>query len=234
MHFYGISEHNTKIWVSEEMRDEFQTVWFQGSGSVQSDEWKSGREVVLRFSVGMRKMVQRHYYRGGAPAYISKDKFVFSGFNSSRPYKEICLLMHMYQSGLPVPKPIAARCIRAGLFYTADILMHEISNAKTLMQYIDESSLDKTVWKQIGRVIKCFHQQGIQHVDLNANNILLTQAGEIYLIDFDRCVQRNYSQQWVQRGLSRLQRSLQKQKARHGLTHFSGRDFECLLQGYQE
>lgn len=178
-------------------------------------------------------MVMRHYCRGGLPARLSKDKFVFLGFESSRPFKELNLLQRMRKLGLPVPEPIAARCTRNGVLYRADIIMDEISNSKTLAEIISENKLTQEVWKKIGETIQQFHKQGIQHVDLNANNILLDSGMGIYLIDFDRCVHRAYSKSWAQNGIKRLKCSLDKQKENSLNTCFQRSDFDSLMQGYQ-
>ena len=236
MQLQEISEHNTKIWLSDTVATDFQVEWFEHSqlplDSLQS-QWQSGRQSIVRFKVGMRNMVMRHYCRGGLPAQLSKDQFVFQGFESSRPFKELKLLQRMRQLELPVPEPIAARCIRKGVLYRADIIMSEIANTKTLAQILSENQLAQEVWVRVGQMIRQFHQQGIEHVDLNANNILLDQAGDIYLIDFDRCVQKPYSPSWAQAGLKRLKRSLDKQKANVSTTYFQASDFDSLMQGYQ-
>jgi len=236
MQLHEISEHNTKIWVSDHVYSDFQVDWFeqsQASAVSAINEWQSGRQSIVRFKVDARSMVLRHYRRGGLPARISKDQFVFRGFKASRSFNELNLLQHMKQLGLPVPEPIAARCVLKGVLYTADILMGEIACSKTFAQMISENTLEREVWVKIGRTIRQFHQQGIQHVDLNANNILIDQAGDTHLIDFDRCAQRPYSQAWAQGGLERLKRSLNKQKENNANTNFQQSNFDWLMQGYQ-
>ena len=236
MQLHEISEHNTKIWLSDHARLDFQADWFEqvrSPAELTVNEWQSGRQSIVRINLDERNMVLRHYCRGGLPARFSKDKFVFRGFQASRPFRELTLLHHMRQLGLPVPDPIAARCILKGFIYSADILMGEIVNSKTLAQMISENTLKQEVWINIGQIIGQFHQQDIQHVDLNANNILLDEAGDVYLIDFDRCVQRTYSQTWAHVGLERLKRSLEKQKENKPNTNFQQSDFDSLMQGYQ-
>ncbi len=132
-----------------------------------------------------------------------------------------------------MPEPIAARCNVRGVLYSADILMGEIANAKTLMQTIVKNALEQDMWVLVGEVIAKFHQQGIQHVDLHANNILIDQAGEVYLIDFDRCKQRPFSRSWASEGLARLKRSLDKQKLANKNINFEQSDFDSLMRGYQ-
>ncbi|MDW3095566.1 MAG: 3-deoxy-D-manno-octulosonic acid kinase [Gammaproteobacteria bacterium] len=236
MQLHEISEHNTKIWVSEHIQADFKGDWFDcahSSESVMSGNWKSGRQEISHLTVGDLSLVLRHYYRGGLPARLSKDQFIFHGFVHSRPFKEIRLLQYMQQLGLPVPEPIAARCKVNGILYNADILMSEITDSKTLMQTISENALEQDMWVRVGEVIAKFHQQGIQHVDLNANNILLDKAGSVYLIDFDRCKQRTFSQSWANAGLARLKRSLDKQKLVNKDINFEQRNFDSLIRGYQ-
>lgn len=236
MQLHEISEHNTKIWVSDHVRSDFQVDWFErmpSSSQSTADEWQSGRQSIVRVNAAGRNMVRRHYCRGGLPAKFSKDRFVFRGFKASRPFKELTLLLHMRQIGLPVPEPIAARCVVNGFLYHADILMSEIVSAKTLAQLISENRLEQQAWLKVGQVIWGFHQQGIQHVDLNANNILFDKAGDVYLIDFDRCTQKKYSQTWAQLGIDRLKRSLNKQKENSTNTYFQQSDFDILMQGYR-
>jgi len=236
MQLHEISEHSTKIWLSDHVRSDFQVDWFepmQSSAESTVTEWQSGRQPIVRINVDARNMVLRHYCRGGLPAHFSKDKFVFQGFEASRPHRELTILHHMRKLGLPVPEPIAARCVVKGFLYTADILMGEIVSSKTLAQMVFENKLPQEAWVKVGQMIWQFHQQGIQHVDLNADNILFDQAGDIYLIDFDRCVQRSYSQAWARAGLERLKRSLDKQKEIKPGTNFQKNDFDYLMQGYQ-
>jgi 3-deoxy-D-manno-octulosonic acid kinase len=58
-------------------------------------------------------------------------------------------------------------------------------------------------------MIKRFHQAGLDHVDLNARNILVDPHGKPWLIDLDRCRLRAAGK-WQEANLSRLARSIQK------------------------
>jgi 3-deoxy-D-manno-octulosonic acid kinase len=215
---------------------DFQQDWFDHarlSQVAKTAEWRSGRHAIARFSIGNHHLVLRHYYRGGLVARLTKDQFVFNGFEASRPFKEMKLLQYMQKMELPVPQAIAARCIKNGAFYRADILMSEIANTKTLMQSITQEVLKSELWVKVGQVIARFHQHGIHHVDLNANNILIDQAENIYLIDFDRCQQRSFSQAWANAELKRLKRSLNKQMDVNAVINFQPINFDNLMCGYQ-
>ncbi|MEM8843835.1 MAG: 3-deoxy-D-manno-octulosonic acid kinase [Pseudomonadota bacterium] len=228
-------QKNTKIWVAEKASSFFQIEWFDHlSNSIPYSLGHSGygRQPVIKFNVGNHYMVLRHYCRGGLPAKFSKDKFVFSGWSSTRAYQELILLEKMTQLELPVPHPIASRSMLEGLIYSSDIIMHEILHAKTLAQMLTRNKLSIDCWAEIGRVIKKFHTAGIEHVDLNANNILIDRNENLYLIDFDRCLQRDYSYTWGKKNLNRLKRSLIKTKNLNKEFYYSEKDFQFLCKAY--
>lgn len=181
-------------------------------------------------------MVLRHYYRGGMIRHFNRDKFLFSGLESCRCIKELELLKRMVELGLPVPKPVAGRVIKhAGLWYSNDILIELINDAKDGFNHLLAGPLSSQTWTQIGKVLKEFHLSGIYHADLNIHNILITnQLNDVYLIDFDRCEQRTPSDDWQQANLQRLRRSLDKELSLHENFNFKEQDWQCLMAGYRE
>lgn len=60
-----------------------------------------------------------------------------------------------------------------------------------------------------GAMIRRFHRAGLDHVDLNARNILIDNRGGPWLIDLDRCRLRSPGR-WQRSNLARLERSLEK------------------------
>ncbi|MFW2374134.1 MAG: 3-deoxy-D-manno-octulosonic acid kinase [Gammaproteobacteria bacterium] len=178
--------------------------------------------------------VLRRYMRGGLVAKFNKSHYFAASMNQTRAWKEWQLLAELYAAGLPVPRPVAAqvcwRVINTG-FYQAYLLLEKIPGAKTLSERLQLEALDEVVWNDIGRVVRQFHDQGVYHADLNANNILFSDAGKIYLIDFDRGDMREPGT-WKQENISRLHRSLTKLKGIHGVYHFTDSDWQTLLTGY--
>ena len=237
MPLHEIKRDNTTFWVAEHncryFQIDWQNDWFDHHEGVFESSWPAGRQAVARFVVNDKSVVLRHYCRGGAAARLSKDRFIFCGHAQSRPYREITLLLKMQQLQLPVPQAIAARLVKHTLTYTADIMMHEINNAQTLAQIISQRRPGHKQWLNIGATIRRFHKQGIEHVDLNANNILIDADSNVYLIDFDRCAQRNYSRRRALAGLARLQRSLQKISRSQPQGFFHQDDFQALLKAYR-
>jgi len=192
-----------------------------------------GRNVTWFIGHKHGEWVLRHYYRGGMVAQFIKDKYLFSGITKTRCYRELVLLEQMYQQGLPVPKPIAARVQRKGLFYRADILIEKIPAAKDLVELLKSESLSEAGWHAIGALVAKFHLAGIYHSDLNAHNILRDNNHQFWLIDFDRCEQRPLDEEWQKANLARLKRSFNKEKSIQPQFHFDSQNWHWLLKGYQ-
>ena len=96
-----------------------------------------------------------------------------------------------------------------------------------------EKPLPADVLSNIGATIRRFHNHSVDHVDLNANNILITDTGAVWLVDFDRCTVRSGTgDQWKQDNLNRLRRSLDK-LVRLDRVQFADSEWEMLEGGYR-
>ena len=204
-------------------------VWAQRSAIVGFAE---GRGTTFFIQHQGRDFVLRHYQRGGLIAKMSEDQYLWSGLRFTRPWREWNLLEKMLEKGLPVPMPAAVKVERKGLLYTADIMMHRIPNARTLMHILMTEELTEGYWIAIGSVIRRFHEEGVYHADLNANNILIDEGGRCYLIDFDRCGIRKPKLKWQKENLLRLKRSLNKISKNEDVFYFSDTNWRSLLRGY--
>ena len=179
-------------------------------------------------------MVLKHYFRGGLVASIVKDQYFGINIEKTRAFREWRLLKDMKKLGLPVPAAIAARVKRGVLYYRADLITQMIENSKTLADVLIDKEIADELWKQIGSCIKRFHDNNIYHADLNARNILLTETGEVYLIDFDNSDFRIGSNSWKMENLTRLKRSLLKFKKNESCFNFSEDDWLSFLEGYDQ
>lgn len=204
-------------------------VWAQRSSIVGFAE---GRGTTFFVQHQGRDFVLRHYQRGGLISRISKEKYIWLGLRFTRPWREWDLLEKMLEKGLPVPVPAAIKVERIGLSYTADIMMHRIPHARTLMQILMGEELTEGYWISIGSVIRRFHEKGVFHADLNANNILLDEGGRCFLIDFDRCKFKKSDLKWQKENLLRLKRSLNKISKNENVFFFSEINWRSLLRGY--
>lgn len=191
-----------------------------------------GRAKVVYFELENKTLVLKHYLRGGIPASITKDRYLWSGLEKTRAFKEWRLLKKMQTLNLPVPTAVAAHVKKGFFTYQADLITEEIKDAKTLADILSKAALDEAGWSEIGACIKMFHQHDIYHADLNARNILITDADEIYLIDFDNCYVRVSSETWKMANLARLKRSLLKFKRSEEIFNFDEVCWSALVLGY--
>ena len=87
--------------------------------------------------------------------------------------------------------------------------MERLEGVHTLAERSQGAAQDAP-WEETGRLIARFHRAGLDHADLNANNILFDVAGQGWLIDFDRGRLRIPETPWRERNLERLKRSQTK------------------------
>ena len=182
------------------------------------DRWRS-RGIVTAHSGGRgsihfiehrgHRWALRRYLRGGVVAHFVRERFLFLGEDRTRSFRELRLLAALQEKGLPVPAPVAAG-YRRGLFtYVAELITDRLSGAASLTEVLRAGRMNEERWVAIGRCLRRFHDAGVQHADLTANNIMLGEQGEIWLLDFDRGRLREPGV-WRERVLDRLARSLAK------------------------
>jgi 3-deoxy-D-manno-octulosonic acid kinase len=194
-----------------------------------------GSVAIIRQEAG--RWVLRHYCRGGFIAKVSKDRYVWMGAERTRSFAEWHILARLHAIGLPVPRPIAARYLRRGLTYSADLITEYLENTITLAQALSADGVGAALWRQIGETVAKFHVHGVHHADLNAHNILLSGAEapgatpHVYLLDFDRGRIRSRGP-WEQQVLQRLRRSLDKVCTQVGCA-FDEAQWEWMMEGYR-
>jgi 3-deoxy-D-manno-octulosonic acid kinase len=176
--------------------------------------------------------VLRHYHRGGLAARVSADRYLWTGARRTRSFSEFRLLDRLARAGLPVPAPVAARYVRRGLYYQADLIVRRIPSVDTLAERLAAGAIDAALADRIGATIARFHAYGACHADLNAHNILLDARDLVSLIDFDRGRLRPPSLVWQQANLARLRRSLVKLGAHGRMADFETRFWHPLLAAY--
>lgn len=181
-------------------------VWEADGASIHS---ATGRGAVLMLKKGSQTWVLRHYHRGGFIAKFVYDQYVWCGLDRCRSFREWHLLRALHASGLPVPRPIAARVERRGVVYRADIITEFLPDTRALSAYLAEGGPDDVYWPKIGAMLRGIHEHGADHPDITAHNILLDTAGGVFLVDFDNARLRRPGA-WQEAGLARLERSLKK------------------------
>ena len=206
----------------------------QSLSSGLSGEVGIGRAKVVYFHRDNKDMVLKHYFRGGLVASIVKDRYFGFDIEKTRAFREWRLLKDMKKLDLPVPNAIAAHVRQGVLYYRADLITQKIENSKTLSDVLINKAIGDELWKEVGSCIKKFHDKNVYHADLNARNILLTEEGKVYLIDFDNSNFRPGSQSWKIGNLARLKRSLLKFKKNEKSFNFCEGDWSIFLEGYNQ
>jgi 3-deoxy-D-manno-octulosonic acid kinase len=214
--------------VPQVTNDWFDPAFWRAGDRLRVQGGGRGGVAVIRTPVG--EGVLRHYRRGGMVARLLGDRYLWTGQDRTRSFREFRLLAMLAARGLPVPVPMATRYLRSGMRYSADLITQRIADAPTLAECIAAGRLDAILAGRTGELIARFHREGVWHADLNAHNVLVAADG-LYLIDFDRGRLRAEDARWRKGNLERLRRSLLKLGA--GDSDFAGRIWAPLLEAYR-
>lgn len=198
-----------------------------------------GRGESLFVQAGACQWVIRPYRRGGLAARLSRERYLWTGIEATRAFRELRLTATLFDQGLPVPRPVAACVTRQGLTYTATLITERLPQAQPLAALLDQhsgqasgenpgqNSAPVALLEAVGAMIRRFHAAGLDHVDLNARNILVTPDQTPWLIDFDRCRIRPQGK-WQEANLARLARSVAKFTAQPDVP------IQAIEQGYRQ
>ena len=178
-----------------------------------------------------RQFVLRHFLRGGLIGKLVRDFYLWTGEDTTRSFAEWRLLAKLAANNLRVPRPAAARYVRYGLFYRADIITVRIPQVRPLWQYIADEARGHEFWQSIGAAIHEFHKSGVYHADMNAYNLQVDKSGKLWMLDFDRG-RLLPPGPWQQKTLGRLHRSLAKISVLDPKLQFQPQDWDALLDGY--
>lgn len=170
----------------------------------------------------------RHYRRGGLFGKLVKDQYWFTRWEQTRCYQEFQLLHTLIKAGVNVPRPIAARAVKTGPYYRADLLSEKVASARDLVAILKEGPLPTEMYQKIGCEIRKMHDAQVNHTDLNIHNILIDSADKVWIIDFDKChIQQG--DDWKQSNYDRLGRSFEKEVKRAGI-HYHAESFLHICQ----
>lgn len=192
----------------------------------------NGRGAVWFINSQFGQFVIRRYRRGGLIAKFIKSSFLFTGVERTRPWLELNLLEKMISLGLPVPRPIGGIFTVKYGFYQAELLTETIKDAEDLFDLIKSNQTEKIDWNEIGKVIKRFHHHGIYHSDLNCHNIMIDNQRKVWVIDFDKCEQKEPNEEWMQSNIERLNRSINKESNKFPNFHVPEKQWQAFLEGY--
>ncbi|OED64519.1 3-deoxy-D-manno-octulosonic acid kinase [Vibrio splendidus ZS-139] len=233
-----ISTKNQTIWYDPELLAQvpegdiaqiFEAEYWQQQDAISGSA--QGRGITWFIQLDGIQAALRHYRRGGLFGKLVEDQYRFSDWESTRCAMELNILKALANAGVNVPKPIAARAIKSGLLYRADLMSERIPNAKDLVDVLVNGPIDADVYRRIGQEVRKMHDAGVNHTDLNIHNILLDDSQRVWIIDFDKCGHQA-GDDWKEGNLNRLKRSFLKEVNKRQI-QWQEPDWELLLQGYQ-
>jgi 3-deoxy-D-manno-octulosonic acid kinase len=177
-------------------------------------------------------VVLRRYRRGGLIGKVLIDRYLFS----SRPFRELSVLAFARTRNVPVPEVLGASSARVGLlWHRGRIVTRLIPGSVTLPIFINQKRKDADrvadVLKKAGAAIRLMHETGIDHADLNMNNILVDNKDAVFIIDFDKATMHPELGRYRRiENLRRLLRSLRKLR---GVGNpLNDDDFLMIIRGY--
>ena len=194
--------------------------------------YSGGRGATLFIHCEGQDWVLRHYHRGGTVARFANDGFIWLGQDRTRSFAEWRVLAWIREAKLPGPRPVAARCPRRGILYSADLITVRIPDVMPLSTRLAQNPLDIGIWHRVGECVGRFHAARVCHADLTAHNLQISSHDEIFLLDFDRGRIMAGNGTWQGRNLERLHRSLTKISS-SGTARFNAADWSALLDGYR-
>ncbi len=201
-------------------------------GAPVAPGYSGGRGATLFIDCEGQRWVLRHYHRGGTVARFARDGFLWLGANHTRSFTEWRLLARIQAAGLPAPRPVAARYVRRGLRYRADLITVRIPDVVPFSTRLAAGALSPAVWQRVGECVGRFHAVGVFHADLTAHNLQIDSRDQVFLLDFDRGRIMPGGGSWQRRNLNRLHRSLTKISSA-GTCDFGAADWAALLDGYR-
>lgn len=198
--------------------------WQQGDKVIGS---ATGRGTTWFVQLEQTQGALRHYRRGGLFGKLVADSYWFTGWEKTRSYQEFMLLNLLRQSGVNVPRPIAARVQKQGLLYQADLLSEKVANARDLVSILQEGPISTELYRKIGQEIRKMHDAQVNHTDLNIHNILIDDQEKVWIIDFDKCLQQS-GNSWKQANFSRLKRSFEKELVKRKI-HWNKEQWQQII-----
>ncbi|HEX8361523.1 MAG TPA: lipopolysaccharide kinase InaA family protein [Longimicrobium sp.] len=176
----------------------------------RAEEWIGGGRAphpVVALPDGGKAVVRR-FRRGGMVRHLNRDRY----FGGDRAEEELRATEAARAGGVRAPEVIAAGRIAAFPGYRAMIATRLIPGVRDAAAALAQGADRAAVLREAGRQIARMHAAGVAHPDLNLRNLLVGEAGEVWLIDFDRArvVEGAVSRARRERDLERLARSAAK------------------------
>ena len=193
------------------------------AASRQADAILQGRAPVPVLTTPQGRWAIRRYQRGGMVAGpLLGDRYLRLGL--PRPVREALASHELRQRGVPTPRVMAGAVYPGRVFYRADLVTEFVPDAAdlTCLLFEEERSGPERaeVMEGVGRLLAFTAAAGVEHLDLNAKNVLVARRStgiRPLLLDLDRCLVLPPGTRVDPRAmLKRLYRSLRKYETASG------------------
>jgi len=186
----------------------------EGRGAIWRFPLPDGGEGILRESCRggwIGRLLRRHYLM------------------VNRPRREWDVHYRAWRLGLPTVEPLGVRWVWRGPLCTG-MLATRYAEGWSLVRWVEmtpDAAARRDGLCRVGAAVRRIHDAGFLHVDLQVRNILITPAGTVLLLDWDRGRDLGRPATAAERshGLFRFRRSLEK-------AGWSPDLFTAFLEGY--
>jgi hypothetical protein len=161
----------------------------------------TGRQAVaIAMLEGVGPVAIKHYLRGGLIRHINHCTYL--NWPRTRSEKEFRWLETVRRIGIAAPQPIAFAAT-GGLFGQCWLVTGAIARPRSLIQ-LPPDDHRMAVYARAAAQVETLIRHGIWHRDLHPGNILVDEAGNPHIIDFDRArylenhrlLRQRYSRRW--------------------------------------
>ncbi len=143
----------------------------------------AGGSKILKHSTARSVRLEQ---RGGTQVIVKRFEHVRAlarAFDGARARREYEILKLLFDRGLPVPRPL--RVSRVGRAH--EVELEWIEGARSLREMLaDGERLSAHLARQLGALLAGLQRAGVDHPDLHAGNVLVTEVGRAIAIDFDK------------------------------------------------
>ncbi len=179
-----------------------------------------GRRSVSRAAIPrIGPAVVKHYRRGGMIARLNKEHYLRTG--KTRCQKEYEQMVRARQAGVNCPEPIAF-VFKGLVLYRGWLVTKEIPHQQTLARLsLQEPERLPAVMNPFRQQLERLVAHGVWHVDLHPGNVLVDDAGRVYLVDFDKTrTFRGSKKRLLRKYRKRWRRAVKKHRLPENLIYF--------------
>lgn len=163
---------------------------------------------------GAGRVFVRQYLHGGALRRVTGDRYR----GEARFVGELRALTEAARAGVPVPEALGVVSRPAGLAMRRGwMLEREVEGARDALAFLAEcpaAARRSSVLAAAGRAMRRLHDTGFEHPDLHLKNLLVTDRGDVLVLDLDAASRRDaLTREQRLAGLFRFDRYAAKQAA---------------------